>query len=82
MHSISLRLLLVIPLIVQIMVSVGLTGYLSWLNGQKAVNELASKLQTEVSNHISQQLESYMSIPAIVSENNWNAIAADVSRLG
>jgi signal transduction histidine kinase/DNA-binding NarL/FixJ family response regulator len=61
--KISLRLILVVPFVLQIVTAVGLTGYLSLRNGQKAVNELASRLLTEVSGRIDQHLDSYMEVP-------------------
>jgi hypothetical protein len=57
--KIPLRTVLVVPFILQIFTVVGLTGYLSLRNGQKAVNELATQLQTEVSTRINQHLDSY-----------------------
>lgn len=61
--KISLRLILVVPFVLQIVATVGLTGYLSLRNGQKAVNELAGRLMTEVSGRIDQHLDSYMQVP-------------------
>ncbi|MDZ7962984.1 MAG: ATP-binding protein [Aulosira sp. DedQUE10] len=61
--KISLRLILVVPFVMQIVTTVGLTGYLSLRNGQKAVNELANRLLTEVSERIDQHLDSYMQVP-------------------
>ena len=61
--KIPLRSIVVVPFIIQIFAAVGLTGYLSLRNGQKAVNNLASQLQTEVSERINQHLDSYMNIP-------------------
>ncbi len=62
-QKISLRLILVVPFVLQIVATVGLTGYLSLRNGQKAVNELAGRLLTEVSGRIDQHLDSYMQVP-------------------
>ncbi|MBD2302184.1 response regulator [Nostoc sp. FACHB-87] len=62
-QKISLRLILVVPFVLQVITAVGLTGYLSLRNGQKAVNELASRLLTEVSGRIDQHLDSYMLVP-------------------
>ncbi len=40
--KLPLRTVLVIPFVVQIFAAVGLTGYLSFKNGQKAVDDLAA----------------------------------------
>lgn len=60
-------MLLVVPFVVQIFAAVGLTGYLSLYNGQKAVNNLAMRLCNEVSGRIHQHLDSYMKAPQILS---------------
>jgi signal transduction histidine kinase/CheY-like chemotaxis protein len=68
--KIPLRLILVVPFVIQIFTAVGLTGYLSLRNGQKAVNDLASRLQAEVSQRIDLHLDSYMDIPQKVIDAN------------
>jgi signal transduction histidine kinase len=60
---IPLRLVLVIPFVLQVSIAVGLTGYLSLQNGQKAVHDLAAQLQIEVSHRIDQHLDSYLTLP-------------------
>ena len=72
--KVALRLILVVPFVLQIFVAVGLTGYLSLRNGQKAVNDLASRLQNEVSQRIDQHLDSYMATPSQLVQVNWDAI--------
>jgi signal transduction histidine kinase/DNA-binding NarL/FixJ family response regulator len=72
--KIPLRLILVIPFVVQIFAAVGLTGYLSLRNGQKAVNDLVSQLRHEVSQRIDQQLDRYLSAPRKLAQINTNAI--------
>lgn len=69
-----LRSILIVPFVIQIFTAVGLTGYFSLRNGQKAVNDLASKLRNEVSARIDQQLDSYLDTPKKIVENNWRAI--------
>ena len=51
-NGLPLRLLLVVPFLIQISAAVGLTGWLSIRNGQRAVNDVASQLRSEVSNRI------------------------------
>lgn len=70
----SLRLLLVVPFVLQIFATVGLTGFLSLRNGQKAVNDLASRLRNEVSERIDQHLDSYMRTPRQVVQATWDTI--------
>ncbi len=47
------------PFVLQIFAAVGLTGYLSLRNGQKAFNDLASQLRNQVSDRVAQHLNSY-----------------------
>ncbi|RCJ24023.1 hybrid sensor histidine kinase/response regulator [Nostoc minutum NIES-26] len=69
-EKIPLQTILVVPFILQIFTAVGLTGYFSLRNGQKAVNELAAKLQTEVSHRIEQQLDSYAAATRYLTQIN------------
>jgi signal transduction histidine kinase len=76
-HKVSLQTILVVSFVIQIFATVGLTGYLSLRNGQKAVNEMANQLMDEVSSRIDLQLETYLSIPPKI-----NQIHANNYRLG
>lgn len=57
--KVPLRLILVMPFVLQIFAAVSLTGYLSLRNGQKAVNDLADRLMEKSSNLVSQRLDNY-----------------------
>lgn len=70
-HSLSLQTVLIIPFVLQIFALVALTGWLSLENGKKAVNDLVTQLQDEVSQRITQHLSEYMSLPHTI--NNLNA---------
>ncbi|WP_413162665.1 ATP-binding protein [Capilliphycus salinus ALCB114379] len=72
--QVSLRTLLTVPFLLQMLGIVGLTGYLSWQNGEKAVNKLVSKLQNEVSDRIEQKLYSFLETPKLVTEINQKAV--------
>lgn len=75
--TVPLRIFLVVPFALQTFAAVGLTGWLSLQNGQKAVNEVATQLRTEVTARIENRLQSYLAIPYIVNQVN-----ADAIRLG
>jgi len=47
-HNLPLRLVLIIPFLLQIIGAVSIVGYLSFSSGQNAIRNLASKLQQEV----------------------------------
>lgn len=66
----SLRTVLVIPFVLQIFAAVGLVGYLSFRNGQQAVNGLASQLRRETSTRIQDQIVHYLEVPVLVNQVN------------
>ncbi len=76
-RKLSLRLLLVVPFVVQIFAAVSLTGWLSLRNGQKAVNDVASQLRNEVSDRIQQRVRTYLDDPHLV-----NAVVAEAMEEG
>jgi phosphoserine phosphatase RsbU/P len=72
-----LRTTLVVPFVLQILAAVGLVGYLSFRNGQQAVNDLASQLQQEISSRVQERVQGYLEFPPLV-----NQINEDAARLG
>lgn len=58
-----LRTTLVVPFVLQIVATVGLVGYLSFRNSQKAVNDLANQLRSEISARIDGELRKYLASP-------------------
>src|SRR6478672_11949625 len=73
-QALSLQLVLIIPFVLQIFGAVSLVGYLSFRNGQKAVDDLANQLMKRTSGTVNQHLDSYLSIPHKVSQINADAI--------
>ena len=69
-----LRLVLVVPFVLQTFAAVGLTAYLSFRNGQKAINDLVTQLQTEVSSCVDQHLDTYLATPHVINQINADAI--------
>ncbi|MEH1974796.1 MAG: ATP-binding protein [Nostoc sp.] len=72
--GVPLSRILVVLFMLQILLAVGLTAYLSIRNGQKAVNEVASELHLEVANRVEQNLQSYLSTPRQVLGGNQNVM--------
>ena len=72
--KVPLRLVLVIPFVLQTTAAVGLVGYLSFRNGQRAVNDFANQLMTKVDMQIDQHLDQYLSIPKQINQLNEAAI--------
>ncbi|HEY9596315.1 MAG TPA: ATP-binding protein, partial [Cyanophyceae cyanobacterium] len=75
--QISLRSLLIIPFVIQIVAAVGLVGYLSYRSGQKAVEHIAKSLIAEIGDRIDQNLRNYLKKPVEVTHNN-----AEAAKLG
>jgi PAS domain S-box-containing protein len=71
----SLRVIFIGTVISQLVVAVGLVGYLSFRNGQKAVNDLASQLRRELSARIERELQGYFDTPHDINRLNADAFA-------
>jgi len=63
LNRVPLRLMLVVPFVLQIILTVGLTGYLTWRNSQQAVNEVAARLRSEVIARVENHLADFMAVP-------------------
>jgi len=71
----SLRTILVVPFVIQVFAVVALVGWLSFSNGQRAVNELATKIRSEVTSRIGQHASEYFNTPYLFHEINSRLIA-------
>ena len=72
--SISLGFIWIAPFVLLISLSVGIVGYLSLRNGQKAVDDLANQLIERTNQLVVQHLESYLAAPK-------NLVKLDVAAL-
>lgn len=77
MGRIPLRLVLIVPFILQILAAVSLTAWLSIYNGQAAIHSLAEQLQAEVTARIAQNLNEYLAIPKVVNQSAVNILHPD-----
>ncbi|MBD2505949.1 HAMP domain-containing protein [Nostoc muscorum FACHB-395] len=69
-----LQIVLVVPFLIQIFGAVSLVGYLSFKNGQRAVNDLAEQLIDRTSEVVDEHLKSYLAIPQTLNQINADAI--------
>jgi PAS domain S-box-containing protein len=69
-----LQWVLVIPFVLQIFGAVSLVGYLSFKNGEKAVQDLAEQLITRTGSQVHSHLDDYLAIPHQLSQINADAI--------
>jgi signal transduction histidine kinase len=76
--KLPLQKVLIFSVVVQIVTVVGIVGYLSWLNGQKTVNDLSIQLQTQISSRIYLQLENYLEMSHRLNQTNANVIEQDL----
>jgi len=72
--KVPLRTILIVPFVLQIFAAVGLTGYLSFRNGQQAVNKLVTQLQSKESDRIDRHLNTYLATPNQINQINLDAI--------
>jgi signal transduction histidine kinase/CheY-like chemotaxis protein len=75
--KLPLRTVLIVPFAAQLVGAVGLVGYLSFKNGQQAVNNVATQLRSEISDRIGQQLRNYLEAPRVITQTNATAIDLD-----
>ncbi|MDJ0703069.1 MAG: ATP-binding protein [Leptolyngbyaceae cyanobacterium MO_188.B28] len=69
----ALRRILIVPFALQIVGTVGLVGYLSFRNGQQAIDDLVSQLMVQVSDRVDQHLDNHLAIPHQINQVNLDA---------
>ena len=60
LRRVPLRIVLIVPFVILTFAAVTLTGFLSFRNGQKAVNDVATQLRSETTARIEQHLQAYL----------------------
>jgi PAS domain S-box-containing protein len=73
----SLRGILIVPYVLQIVLAVGITGYLSFRNGQRAIDDLSQQLQSEISDRVEQKLSNYLDKPHLINALNVEAVRSE-----
>lgn len=72
--KISLRLVLIIPFVLQVCVIVGLVGFLSYQNGKQAVNDVAAQLREKITLEIKTYIKTFLATPVLLNQLNADAI--------
>ncbi len=62
-RQLSLKILLIVPFVTQVIAAVGITGWLSVQNGREATQELAPQIGQEVTNTIETHVRGYFDAP-------------------
>ncbi|MBD2445754.1 HAMP domain-containing protein [Nostoc sp. FACHB-152] len=73
-YKLPLRLFLIVPFVIQIFGAVGLVGYFSFKNGQKAVSSLVGEVMRRSSGAVTQHLDSYLATPHQINQINADII--------
>ena len=77
-----LQIVLIVPFLIQIFAAVSLVGYLSFKNGQTAVNDMAEQLMERTTSVVDEHLKSYLSIPQTLNQINADAIRRGILDVG
>src|SRR6478672_10512811 len=73
-YQFPLQSILIASFVIPVVGAIGLTGYLSYKNGQQAIEDLAQQLMGEVSERVQNQLSTYLSNAQVINRLNANAI--------
>lgn len=76
--KVPLRLVLIVPFVLEIVAAVGFIGWFAIQDGQEVVGDLAIQLEDEVATRIHQHLESYLLIPKQINQSNAEAIRLEL----
>ena|GEM_PF-1062062 len=80
-RGIPLRLVLILPFVLQVVGVVGVTGYLSFRNGQTAVHSFATQLTSQVGDRIQERIHTYLETPRLINKLNLNAVKSGTLNL-
>jgi signal transduction histidine kinase len=75
-NKIPLPFVLVVPFALQVFTAVGLIGFLSFKNGQQAVNDLAHQLMDKAGQQVDGHLDGYLALPQELAQVSRDAIAS------
>ncbi len=74
LKKVPLRAVLIVPFMLQIVGTAGLVGYLSYKNGEKAVDNLANQLSVQIGDRVVHYLDTYLSVPPLINRINADAV--------
>ncbi len=70
--------MLIVLFVAQVLLAVGLVGYISFRNSREAVNEVARQLRNEVTTRIEERLRAFLATPHTLNEVNAGLLAQGV----
>ena len=80
-RGIPLRLVLILPFVLEVVGAVGLTAYLSFRNGQTAVHSFATQLTNQVGDRIQERIRTYLETPQLINTINLDAVESGMLNL-
>jgi signal transduction histidine kinase len=75
--AVSLRTLLIVPFVLQVLGITGLVGYLSYRSGQRAVQDIVSQLMVDMGHRVEASLETYLQLPQTITRMNAQVMTTD-----
>lgn len=75
--AVSLRTLLIVPFVLQVLGITGLVGYVSYRSGQRAVQDIARQLMVEMGQRVEANLETYLQVPETLTRVNAQVMITD-----
>ncbi|WP_069471015.1 sensor histidine kinase [Candidatus Marithrix sp. Canyon 246] len=79
--KLSLKSVIIVPFILQIVTTVGLVAWLSFYNGKQAIEDLAIQLRSEITALIDQHIKTHTAMPHLVNQINSDAIRQDLLKI-
>ncbi len=76
--KIPLRVVFIVPFVAQVILVVGLVGYFSSRHGQLAVNNVAHRLRSELTDRIVEHLHDFLETPHQINQINANMIRQEL----
>ncbi|NJL88568.1 MAG: hypothetical protein HC916_01285 [Coleofasciculaceae cyanobacterium SM2_1_6] len=73
-----LRLMIVVPFIIQITGAVGIVVFLSFRNGVVAITTVVDKLQNQITTQVNSDLENYLAIPKQINQTSGELVQSGV----
>jgi len=78
LRNVPLRVVLVVPFVLELLVAVGFTAYLAHQQGQDSVTNLANRLLVEVSDRVEEHLETYLETPVQATHETIDAMQVGI----
>ncbi|GAB4303457.1 MAG: hypothetical protein Fur0025_44750 [Oscillatoriaceae cyanobacterium] len=78
LQKLPLRVVLIVPFVIELGITVGLVGYFSWKNGEKTVEKLADELLTQQGNNIKNGLREFLEKPDKLLQSHQNLVRAGI----